>query len=146
MSITEHNDVSKDEAPARRLEIFTGTGRRRIWTTEDKASIVAESYEHGARVSHVARRHGLTPQQLFGWRREARRRGDDNKVATPAFAPVIFDVTNGASFPDVGGKTPEVVASPHSIELDVKGSRVWIWPGANPTMVATIIGALKAGK
>ncbi len=145
MSITEHNNVSKDEPPARRLEIFTGAGRRRIWTAEDKASIVAASYEHGARVSHVARRHGLTPQQLFGWRREARRRGDDN-VATPAFAPIIFDVTNGASFPDVGGKTPEVVASPHSIELDVKGSRVWIWLGADPTMVATIIGALKASK
>lgn len=54
MSITEHNDVSKDETPARRLEIFTGAGRRRIWTAEDKASIVAESYEHGARVIPTA--------------------------------------------------------------------------------------------
>ncbi len=145
MSITEHNDVSKDETPSRRLEIFTGAGRRRMWTAGDKASIVAESYENGARVSHVARRHGLTPQQLFGWRREARRRGDD-EVAPPAFAPIIFDVMNGASFSDAGGETPEVVAPPHSIELDVKGSRVWIWPGADPTMVMAIIGALKVGK
>jgi transposase len=145
VSITKHNDVSKDETPARRLEIFTGAGRRRIWTAEDKASIVAESYEHGVRVSHVARRHGLTPQQLFGWRREARRRSDD-MVATPAFAPVIFDAANGVSLRDVGGKTPEIVTSSHSIELDVKGSRVWIWPGADPAMVTTIIGALKVGK
>jgi transposase len=28
--------------PARRLEVFTGTGRRRKWSDEDKARIVAE--------------------------------------------------------------------------------------------------------
>jgi transposase-like protein len=39
-----------------------------------KAEILAESYESGETVSIVARRHGLTPQQLFGWRRDARRR------------------------------------------------------------------------
>jgi transposase len=96
-------------------------------------------------VSYVARRHCLTPQQLFGWHREARQRGDD-KVATPAFAPIIFDATNGVSFPDAGGKTQEIVVSPHSIELDVKGSRVWIWPGADATMVTAILGASKVGK
>lgn len=31
-----------------------------------------ESFEDGAVVSHVAQRHGLSPQQLFGWRREIR--------------------------------------------------------------------------
>jgi transposase len=55
----------------RRLEVFTGAGRRRAWTVEQKAQILAESYESGERVSTVARRHGLTPQQLFGWRRDA---------------------------------------------------------------------------
>jgi transposase len=55
--------VSKGAGPAQRLEIFTGAGRRRSWTAEQKAAIVAESLEDGALVSHVARRHGLTPQQ-----------------------------------------------------------------------------------
>jgi transposase len=59
--------------PVRRLEVFTGAGRRRTWTAEQKAQILAESYESGEKVSAVARRHGLTPQQLFGWRRDARR-------------------------------------------------------------------------
>jgi transposase len=66
VSISERNDKSNDGAPARRLEIFTGAGRRRAWTAEQKAAIVAESVAGGALVSHVARRHGLTPQQLFG--------------------------------------------------------------------------------
>ena len=35
---------------------------------------------------------------------------------------------------------------PHSIELDIEGSSVWVWPGADAAMVAAIIGALKAAK
>ncbi len=37
--------------------------------SEQKARIVFESYESGETVWAVARRHRLTPQQLFGWRR-----------------------------------------------------------------------------
>ena len=64
MSDTELLDKSKTE-PVRRLEVFTGAGRRRSWTAEQKAQIVAESYAEGATVCEVARRHALTPQQLF---------------------------------------------------------------------------------
>jgi hypothetical protein len=44
--------------PVRRLEVFTGAGRRRKWSEEDKARIVAEFATNGDRVSSVARRHG----------------------------------------------------------------------------------------
>jgi len=53
------------------LEIL-GAERRRRWSDEDKARIVAESYEEGASVSRVARRHGLSPSQVFAWRKAAR--------------------------------------------------------------------------
>ena len=56
----------------RRIELITGAGRRRRWSSEDKARIVVESLADGVSVSEVARRHGLSPQQLFAWRREAR--------------------------------------------------------------------------
>jgi len=56
----------------RRIELITGTGRRRQWSADDKARIVVDSLKPGANVSEVARRHGLSPQQLFGWRRQAR--------------------------------------------------------------------------
>jgi transposase-like protein len=59
------------------MEVFTGAGRRRAWTAGEKARIVAESYEVGETVSAVARRHALTPQQLFAWRRHARREVQD---------------------------------------------------------------------
>src|SRR4051812_29153718 len=58
---------------ARRLEVFTGVGRRRNWPSDEKAAIAAESYVPGKTVCGVARRHGLPPAQLFTWRRLARR-------------------------------------------------------------------------
>ena len=33
--------------PVRRFEVFTGSGRRRSWTAEEKARIFAESYGFG---------------------------------------------------------------------------------------------------
>ena len=144
MSISERNDKSNDVASVRRLEIFTGVGRRRAWTAEQKAAIVAESVEDGGRVSHVARRHGLTPQQLFAWRRQALRKTEVD-VATPAFASVVVEAPSVAQSPGVGeNKTGD--AGPHSIELDIDGSSVWVWSGADVAMVRAIIGALKAGK
>ena len=67
---TEHSAITE---PVRRIEVFTGTGRRRTWSAEDKARIVGESITSGESVCVVARRHGLSPQQLFGWRRQARQ-------------------------------------------------------------------------
>ena len=73
MTVSELTLKSSAEEPVRRFEVFTGAGRRREWAPEDKARIVAESFEPGATVSDVARRHALSPQQLFTWRREARK-------------------------------------------------------------------------
>jgi len=70
MSDTEFLPKPKEQPePVRRLEVFTGAGRRRRWTPKEKARIVSETFETGASVSAVARRHGLTAQQLFAWRR-----------------------------------------------------------------------------
>lgn len=63
----------KSDATARRLEVITETGRRRWFSKDDKARIVKETLVPGAVVSDVARRHGLAPQQVFTWRRQARR-------------------------------------------------------------------------
>jgi transposase-like protein len=66
---TVHSAITE---PVRRLEVFTGAGRRRKWSEEDKAGIVAEIVASGDSVCAVARRHGLSPQQLFGSRRQLR--------------------------------------------------------------------------
>src|SRR3954467_11752488 len=51
-------DAIKDE-PFRRIGVITGVERRRRWSEEDKARIVAESLEPGVVVAEVARRYGI---------------------------------------------------------------------------------------
>jgi transposase len=62
-----HRDAIKDE-PFRRIEVITGVERRRRWSEDDKARIVAESLEPGVVVADVARRYGIHRNQLYGWR------------------------------------------------------------------------------
>ena len=49
----------------RRVEVITGVGRRRRWSLEDKARIVAESLDPATTSSAVARRYGLHASQLL---------------------------------------------------------------------------------
>jgi transposase len=145
MSISERKHMSEGEARARRIEIFTDAGRRRSWSAGEKAAIVAESFEEGVRACHVARRHGLTPQQLFAWRREARREADEGTGALP-FAPVVVETPSAVSPPTESVESKPADARPPVIELDIAGSSVWIWHDAEAAMVTAIIGALKAAK
>jgi transposase len=142
VSISERKDVSKGADPARRLEIFTEAGRRRAWTTEQKAAIVAESFEDGALVSHVARRHGLTPQQLFAGRRQARREAEEAIGGLP-FAPVVVAASRAAASREGSAERKSADTRPPVIEVHVEGSSVWIWSGAEVAMVTAIIGALQ---
>jgi transposase len=57
--------------PYRRIELITGTARRRRWTIEEKAAIVAESTRPGVNVAEVARRFGVNRGLLQTWRRKA---------------------------------------------------------------------------
>jgi transposase len=89
----------------RRIELITGSGRRRQWSDDDKARIIVESLRPGANVSEVARRNGLSPQQLFGWRREARalmtEQADDAPGAGQA-APAAARARSGQPGPSAG--------------------------------------------
>src|SRR6202161_2947483 len=65
-----HQD--RHEADAyRRIELITGTARRRRWTIEEKAAIVAESTRPGVNIAEVARRFGVNRGLLQTGRRKA---------------------------------------------------------------------------
>jgi transposase len=75
------------------VDIRVGVGRRRRWRAEDKGRIVAESYAPGAVVSEVARRHDITPQHLFVWRKAARAgRLTLPAEEAPMFVPVVTTI------------------------------------------------------
>src|SRR5438270_1333186 len=75
----------------RRLEVITGVGRRRRWSDEDKARIVAESLAPATTASAVARRYGLHASQLFAWRQQLQRRASAvGTIGGPALVPVLM--------------------------------------------------------
>ena len=92
-------DVVSDDVKAdyRRIEVLTGPGRRRRWSSEEKGRIVAETLQAGTTVTEVARRWHVCPQQVWGWRREARegqlvlREADNDPRAAPHFVPIVAD-------------------------------------------------------
>lgn len=150
MSISEHKHMSEPElAPTRRMEVFTGAGRRRSWSADQKAAIVAESFAEGASVCEVARRHGLTPQQLFTWRRQARKESEARKKAgaPPLFIPAIVQAS--APAPPAKRRRRAVRAeidSAPTIELEVDGVMVRVGRGAQANTITAVIRALKAAK
>ncbi|AFL50655.1 transposase [Sinorhizobium fredii] len=145
MSISQLTLKSSDEEPARRFEVFTGSGRRREWSDERKAQIVAESYEPGVKVCAVARRHGLTPQQLFTWRRLARKPLEAVPVVedVPMFAPAVLDVPTKPVAKEPA-RASRKKSSSGVIELEIGGAIVRIASGADAATIAAVIQAVKA--
>ncbi len=72
-----------------RIDVLPAGSGRRQWTPEAKARIIEESFEPGANVSDVARRHGILPQQLYGWRRVRRERVEDMSFVPAVVDPVL---------------------------------------------------------
>jgi transposase len=79
-------DSLTDSHHIRRFEVID-TGRRRRWTVEEKQRIVEESFSGPRLASVTARRHGISNQLLFSWRKAYRegRLGD-----APVFVPAVI--------------------------------------------------------
>jgi transposase len=56
---------SHQDIEYRRVELITGRQRRRDWTEDEKAEILAASAEPGSKVAQVARRYGVSRGSLF---------------------------------------------------------------------------------
>ncbi|KPL51886.1 hypothetical protein ABB55_06305 [Prosthecomicrobium hirschii] len=134
--------MSKDDrGPVRRFEIFTGAGRRRTWTVEEKAAIVAESYSGADTVCGVARRYGLTPQQLFTWRRTLRAGlvRDVEPATAPSFVPASADPA-----PVRRPRARRDASGAGTIEVEIAGVTVRVGRGADARTVTAVLRALKA--
>lgn len=137
---TEHIAITE---PVRRLEVFIGAGRRRTWRHEDKARIVAEIATSGDSVCAVARRHGLSPQQLFGWRRQLRL-SESERAGTVGlqFVPAVVD---GGSSPVLPRASRCKAASAGAIEVEIDGVTVRVGRGADAKTLMVVLHALKGG-
>jgi transposase len=136
-------DDVKDDAKSRfrRIEVLTGPGRRRQWPATEKARVVAESLEPGAAVTDVARRWQICPQQVFGWRRQARAGllALPSSVAgqeDPGFVPIMAEAASAAD--------AMPTARPPRIEIELAGAVVRIPPGMDEVLLMTVLRAVRA--
>jgi len=84
---------------------------------------------------------GHDPQQLFTWRREARKAAE----TIPVFVPAVVERTGpeASEKPRRRGQRRRRPRSP-AIELEACGITVRIGERAAPAIIAAVIGALKA--
>jgi transposase len=142
----KHDDTLERADTVQRLEIITGVGRRRRFSREAKASIVLESHASGAVVSEVARRHGLTPQQLFGWRRELRSAisGSDAPAAAGSnFTPVVIEGSSSVHQQQVVTRARPTTER-GLIEITIGEVVICLRDGVAPRTITAVLQAVKA--
>ena len=105
MSMVEH--MVEPLRMARRVEVITGAGGRRRWSAAEKARITEEAMPPGAVVSEIARRHGMSPQHLFTWRRLALRTAWLDRPEALQFVPAVIQVCGPASFHEPGAEASD---------------------------------------
>ncbi len=135
--------VEPKAAEIRRIEVISGGGRRRRFSQAEKAGIVEETLVPGVAVSEVARRHGLTPQQLFAWRRDARCKSAKSEEE-PAFVPAMIAAEDAPNVAPAAQETARP-ASP-IMEVEIGDSHVWVWREVDIRLATAVIRALKAGE
>ena len=126
--------------------------RRRQWTPEEKAALMAEVDAEGGRVLLVARRHGISKSLLYNWRsawRAARR------AALPAAEFVQLGVVSDASGQSPTMPTTTVAVGPRGmglalaeragiIEIDLPdGVRMRVDSTVNEKVLRRVLSALR---
>ena len=117
----------------RRVEVLTGTPRRRRWSDAEKAAIVAESVAPGAKSSDIALRYGLHRNQLYDWRRQFRSAAvaDAGFVASD-FVPVVAENQGGSATA--------------AIEIEIGGATLRVGAGVELGFLGKVLRLLKAMK
>lgn len=133
---------SHDRVVIGRVDMVTGPTGRRKWPDDLKGRLVAGSYKTDLSVSEFARRNGLVPSQLFGWRRDAK----DGKFAVPVdegedlFAPLIVEALPSSRQERIG--RPDDGDRSGQIELQTGGVVIRMPGNTSASRIAEIARAL----
>ena len=116
-----------------------GLERRRRWSMDEKARLVAETLAPGACVSEVARRHDLAPSLLFAWRRLARVRASEPH---PVFLPVQVTTEPSSAKPSPAPRRRRKPLG--SIEIDLgSGRRLIVGSDVDAAALARVLDVLE---
>jgi transposase len=123
--------------------------RRRKWTPEEKAALLAEIEAAGGRVSVVARRHGISDSLLYNWRSAWKAAAAMRAAGPVEFVPVgIIDRTSddqtllpASELPPAGDHQDQPVGR---IEIDLpNGARIRVDAQVNERALRRVLQAMK---
>jgi transposase len=110
-------------------------GRRRRWSLDDKKAAVELSLAPDGGVAAVATCCGVSPSQVYTWRREVREAAEaEARKNEPLFVPAVIE----REPPRRPGLPDSMVAA----VLEIRGVPVRIAHGANPALVASVVALL----
>jgi transposase len=125
----------------RRVAVPVGSVCRRRWSAAEKAAVIRETLVPGARISEVARRWRVDPQQVYRWRhsegvtpRSPLRR---HPVAAPSFVPIVTDAMPAC-------EAAPVALAASVIEISLAGAVVRVVSGLNDAQLTTVLRAIRA--
>ena len=122
-----------------RVEVITGRRRRRDWSDEEKARILAESAEPEVNISEVARRNGVSRGLLNVWRRRARLVTDEGLQFVQLRLDDGADARSGVIDPS------RVVACPaERIEVTIAGATVRVPIGVDAATLERVLAAVRS--
>ncbi|WP_408846926.1 IS66-like element accessory protein TnpA [Acidocella facilis] len=132
---------SHEDIEYHRVELITGRRRRRDWTREEKAEILAASAVPGAVIADVARRYGVSRGLLWTWRRQAM---DDLVVATAAgFVPLrIVDDAAASPSAEPAGLPSARDQAAGAIEIEIGRTRIRVEGAVDPAVFRQVLGLI----
>ncbi|MGX0978739.1 transposase [Roseovarius sp. MBR-51] len=130
-----------------RIEVVQRTRGYRRWPGDVKARLVAESFQPGARVAEVARKHDLAAHQLSDWRCQAR----EGLLVLPADAMSWMSKDNLPAFvpasvePENTGPSADADRAAGVITIEIGGDFVLRVPGDVPAERAAAVARALRG-
>ena len=139
-------------------EIIARVERRRQWTPQEKAALLAEVEASGGQVSVVARRHGISKSLLYNWRsawksaalaaRGAAPRSAGfiqlGVVADPAYESPAMRMASGAASACSRGPGSTLAARAGVMEIDLpQGVRVRVDGGVDELALRRVLSAVR---
>jgi transposase len=114
-----------------------GRRRRQHWSIDRKRQIIAETFEPGASVSEVARRHGVNANLLFTWRRQQGAAKMADSRESPQLVPVTITTEPVSNVPAIA------LGSVGRMEIVLgAGERIIVGADVDTIALARVIKAL----
>ena len=135
------------------VDIMGRVERRRVWTAQEKAALLAEIDAEGGKVPLVARRHRISESVLYNWR-SARKAAAVAMGATEDVEFVPVGVVEGrtsnrsallaAPAPEPVPQPPPAEGKAGSIEIVLpNGTRISVDASVNEKALSRVLRAMK---